>query len=368
MARKILTGLTITCATLLMAACSQTPYQPVAATVPPLETQDYAPKVANFVVLLDSSGSMQDEYGGRPKSEIAQDTVATFNAAVPDLPFTSGLTIFGKGERWCVGGSGEVFHMYGLAEYDKAKFADALGAIQCAANNTPIADALDATATQFEGEDGEEIEGPTAVYIVSDFVWNDPDSAAASFNALKTQLGDSACFHMIKVGDYSENDGLIASMNSRPGCDTASSASDLASGEAMGAFAMSTLMAPLQYERHQVSATALFDFDRYVVKPEGKAEIANLAAMIMGSKTKVHDINVIGHTDSKGSESYNQRLSERRAQAVTALLVAAGVDASIIDTSGMGEMQPVASNDTEEGRARNRRVEVHVGTSVLKSD
>ena len=77
---------------------------------------------------------------------------------------------------------------------------------------------------------------------------------------------------------------------------------------------------------------------------------------------------MIGHTDSKGSESYNQGLSERRAQAVTALLVAAGVDASIIDTSGMGETQPVASNDTEEGRARNRRVEVHVGTSILKSD
>ena len=69
-------------------------------------------------------------------------------------------------------------------------------------------------------------------------------------------------------------------------------------------------------------------------------------------------IEVDGHTDSKGNDSYNQKLSARRAEAVKAYLVGKGVNASQLTTKGYGEKQPVASNDTEEGRAQNRRVEL----------
>ena len=78
---------------------------------------------------------------------------------------------------------------------------------------------------------------------------------------------------------------------------------------------------------------------------------------------RVKDIDIIGHTDSIGSDAYNMRLSERRAMAVRNFLVSEGVNSSIIGVSGMGERQPVASNDTDEGRALNRRVEVLVGTA-----
>ncbi|MBQ9705267.1 MAG: OmpA family protein, partial [Paludibacteraceae bacterium] len=68
-------------------------------------------------------------------------------------------------------------------------------------------------------------------------------------------------------------------------------------------------------------------------------------------------IRIIGHTDAVGSEESNQRLSEGRAAAVRADLMARGVDASRIEAEGRGETEPVADNDTEEGRSRNRRVE-----------
>jgi OOP family OmpA-OmpF porin len=67
---------------------------------------------------------------------------------------------------------------------------------------------------------------------------------------------------------------------------------------------------------------------------------------------------VTGHTDSVGSDAFNQRLSERRAQAVVAYLESKGVGAGRLRASGAGESQPIADNGTEEGRAKNRRVEL----------
>ena len=98
-------------------------------------------------------------------------------------------------------------------------------------------------------------------------------------------------------------------------------------------------------------------------KPAGKAELTNLGDYIKGQGMSVGDIDIIGHTDSRGSEAYNQRLSMRRAAAVRDYIVSQGIKADIIDVGGMGESDPIASNDTEAGRAQNRRVEIHVGTS-----
>jgi len=75
-------------------------------------------------------------------------------------------------------------------------------------------------------------------------------------------------------------------------------------------------------------------------------------------------IDVLGHTDSTGSESYNQALSERRARSVADYLTAQGVQSVRVATRGYGEMQPIASNETESGRAQNRRVEIRITPAV----
>jgi OOP family OmpA-OmpF porin len=106
------------------------------------------------------------------------------------------------------------------------------------------------------------------------------------------------------------------------------------------------------------AADAFFDFDKSVVKPAGKAKLDDLIAKIKGINLEV--IIAVGHTDAIGSDAYNQKLSVRRAEAVKAYLVSKGIEKNRIYTEGKGEKQPVASNKTKEGRAKNRRVEIEV--------
>ena len=106
------------------------------------------------------------------------------------------------------------------------------------------------------------------------------------------------------------------------------------------------------------AADAFFDFDKSVVKPAGKEKLDDLISKIKGINLEV--IIAVGHTDSVGSDSYNQKLSVRRSEAVKAYLVSKGIEKNRVYTEGKGEKQPVASNKTAEGRAKNRRVEIEV--------
>ena len=113
------------------------------------------------------------------------------------------------------------------------------------------------------------------------------------------------------------------------------------------------------------AADAFFDFDKSVLKPEGKAKLDDLVGKVKGINLEV--IIAVGHTDSVGSDAYNQKLSVRRAEAVKAYLVSKGIEKNRVYTEGKGEKQPVADNRTAEGRAKNRRVEIEVvGTRANK--
>ena len=113
------------------------------------------------------------------------------------------------------------------------------------------------------------------------------------------------------------------------------------------------------------AADAFFDFDKSVLKPEGRAKLDDLVSKIQGINLEV--IIAVGHTDSVGSDAYNQKLSVRRAEAVKAYLISKGIERNRIYTEGKGEKQPVADNRTAEGRAKDRRVEVEVvGTRAAK--
>ena len=113
-----------------------------------------------------------------------------------------------------------------------------------------------------------------------------------------------------------------------------------------------------QTEKVSFAADAFFDFDKAVLKPEGKAKLDDLADKVKGLNLEV--IIAVGHTDSKGSDAYNQKLSVRRADAVKAYLTTKGFEASRVYTEGKGEAQPVADNKSDAGRAKNRRVEIEV--------
>ena len=111
-------------------------------------------------------------------------------------------------------------------------------------------------------------------------------------------------------------------------------------------------------EKVSFAAEALFDFDKAVVKPDGKAALDDMLTKLQGMNTEV--MVAVGHTDSVGTDAYNNKLSLRRADAVKAYLVSKGLDAARLYTEGKGETQPVADNGTAEGRAKNRRVVIEI--------
>ena len=129
---------------------------------------------------------------------------------------------------------------------------------------------------------------------------------------------------------------------------------------------------PPQVQKISLDSKALFDFDKAVLKPEGKAAIDNQVVGKLAQVQKLEVVLVTGHTDRLGSEAYNQKLSERRADAVRDYLVSKGVDKAKIETLGLGEKQPVVQCDQKNRQELiaclqpNRRVEVEAKGETTK--
>jgi len=114
---------------------------------------------------------------------------------------------------------------------------------------------------------------------------------------------------------------------------------------------------PPQKKHIELSADSYFDFNKATLKPAGKERIDSEIIPPMKEHPELRAL-VEGHTDSIGSEAYNLRLSERRANAVADYMESQGISSSRITTKGWGKSKPVADNRTKEGRAKNRRVEI----------
>ncbi len=107
----------------------------------------------------------------------------------------------------------------------------------------------------------------------------------------------------------------------------------------------------------------LFETGKYALRPAARERLARVSGILLAYPSL--NVAIEGHTDSVGSEEYNQTLSEQRAEAVRQYFVEAGVNAASVTARGFGKLQPVASNDTAEGRQRNRRVELIVSGDAI---
>ena len=111
-------------------------------------------------------------------------------------------------------------------------------------------------------------------------------------------------------------------------------------------------------------STFKFDFDSADLKPRNRELLSRVAGILLASKG--FSLSVFGYTDDIGTKEYNQKLSERRAEAVRDYIVQAGIDPSIIDAKGFGKNNPRVNGQTEQARSINRRVEIAVRDSEIK--
>ena len=121
-------------------------------------------------------------------------------------------------------------------------------------------------------------------------------------------------------------------------------------------FSVRAELTPIDAKQVFVLNNIFFDTDKFDLKPESKEELAIVVDLMKTNAGMV--IEISGHTDNQGAADYNLKLSESRAKSVVSYLVAAGVPAARLKFKGYGDSRPAAANDTEEGRAKNRRIEL----------
>ena len=177
-------------------------------------------------------------------------------------------------------------------------------------------------------------------------------SATAAMASDNWQNGDGALNWKNGDGTLCWRDNNWTPATAAKGCD--------------GALVPAAPAAPAGVSQSKITlqADTLYDFDKSTLKPEGKATLDKIAKDL--GKIKLEVIIAVGNTDSIGTDAYNMALGQRRAQSVKAYLVSKGVDGSRIYTESKGKSNPVASNATAEGRAKNRRTDIEVVGTAAK--
>jgi len=342
-------------------------------------------KTNSFFVINDSSSSMSRtyvnsaDYSGT-KLDVEKNLLNKFNKSIPVMPLTSGLRSFGFGPclSW-----GSTYLNQAVQNYTQAGFETAITSLQCSSGGTPLA-----TALSESGKDITSAPGNIALIVLSDGI--EEVSPLPTAEALKSQYGDKLCIYTVWVGNDQDVAGqaVLQDLANASGCGFSTTAEAITSAKGMSDFVKNVFLkagtpkvadcSTQDDDKDGVSNCAdkcpdtpkgaivdkdgcwafrglLFDFDKSDVKAKYGPLIQN-AVEVMKMNPGL-TIEIQGHTDSYGKDAYNQKLSERRANAVKAELIKQGVEGKRLTAVGFGESKPVDTNETDEGRAYNRRVE-----------
>ena len=369
-----------------------------------LQNGEYQKKVANFLILQDTSTSMGETLPGsaakNTKIQYSRALLNCLNNTLPDsFTANAGLRNFGFM-------TADVGLVYGMSEYTKDGMAGAVNSLVGTAGVTPLNKAI-----SFGSMDVKDLSGQTAVILVSDGVNTASPDPVAAAAAMKDMYGNDVCIYTVQIGDNTVGKETLEKIAEAGKCGFATNGSAIGTAAGMETFVTDVFLAkappkkiaepvapppaldsdgdgvpdnrdkcpntpkgikvdsdgcPIKIEE-KISITLLieFDFDKAVVKPVYHNPIEKLANFLKAYPDK--NVELEGHTDSIGPDDYNMKLSKRRAESVKKYLVEKfGTEASRIGTIGYGESAPVATNDTEEGRQKNRRVVAIVEATITK--
>jgi OOP family OmpA-OmpF porin len=340
---------------------------------------NYVRKVDNFFILVDRSGSMDEKYVGTKDTKIvlAKALLERMNAMIPELGYQGGLNTAAPA------GQLQALEAYTTAGYGAsiAKVPTLIGS-----NPTPLGVGLAALEPALKSAVGR-----NAIIIVSDGRENTGEGSVKVAAALAEKYG--VCFHTISFADtVNGNQPLLDAITALKPCGVGASAAQLADDAALQKFVKDVFydgataaVDPCSLDDDKdgvnncidkcpdtlpgltvdadgcpiadiVTLKINFDFDKSDIKPQYHQELADFASY-MRQQQSFTVVEIAGHTDSVGTDEYNQKLSERRAKAVRDYLVnVLGMDTNLFSAVGYGESKPIATNDTDEGRAQNRRI------------
>jgi OOP family OmpA-OmpF porin len=345
-------------ALLLALACAKPlpTLTPVAVSPLTLSGQEWRTADQVFVI-TDASGTMYSEETFPEAKALTRSFVAAMPAgdvrAKRPGTYHASLIGFGGDERMVAP----------LAPFDRAKLAstaqglDIMGNVDGMGGETPLDDVLGEVAVALDGR-----QGPAALVIFSDGRATYPDQTLIAGQSLVENYRDGVCIHAVHVGDHEGGRQILQQLVGLTGCGSLRRAADLKSASQFTQLARDVFTGEMPTKMAGPCEGVIrlrginFDFDRSEIRPD--AEV--ILDVAVDRLRECPDLRVVveGHTDSIGTDAYNQGLSERRADATRRYLVGHGISSGRLQTRGFGEAQPLTTNETDEGRAQNRRVEL----------
>jgi OmpA-OmpF porin, OOP family len=335
----------------------------------------YLSKVDNFLIIFDASSSMKELCKGNRKMDGAKAIVQRMNQMIPEMGQNAGLRSFGHSSS--VSGKPTEL-LYGIKSYNSKLLANSLKKLNEPGGLTPIASAFTAAVEDLKGLSGKR----TAVIIISD---GEADAASTikAAQSLKDEFGKSICFYPIQVGKSANSINIMKQIAEIGGCGFYSGAEKILAGSGMADFVQKVFLkdkpisdsdrdgltdnydkcpdtprdARVNAEGCWVLNDILFDTDNSKFHTSDYLVLDEVAYVL--SRNPDLKIKIYGFTDNVGSFKYNVKLSQIRTDAAKAYIVSKGITESRVSTQSFGPKYPVASNASEEGRAKNRRVEIH---------
>lgn len=324
------------------------------------------PKVDNFIVLQDQSGSMYMVYGGgqvvpnpvadggleldKTKMAMSKRILMGMNELIPELGYQGSIYLAAPFEQ-----------VLAPTVYQKAQFGDAIKTIpsnqEIYGRRTPLGMGIHNLDAVLAG-----LNGKTAIILISDGKENMCTNPVLEAKALVDKY--QVCFHVISVADDAKGKAVLQQISDLGDCCEADGVDLLKDPAALEEFVKCVFYEEVMEEEVIVLRGIHFDFDKSNIKMEWVPVLEEAVAILKDNPS----INIVieGYTDSIGTESYNQALSERRARSVYRFFLKHGIAASRMQAVGFGESNPIAPNtnpdgsDNPEGRALNRRVELKV--------
>lgn len=368
-----------------------------------VQSHGYVQKAENFLVILDASGSMLEKYEGEKKLHLAREGVSLFNRTIPDIELTGALRTFGQSYNPF---KEETVLIYGLTRYSEVGFQEALEPVW-GGSRSPLSSAIDAAS-----EDLSSASDRIALIIFSDAKEMD-NAPVASAKNMKSRYGERLCIYTVLVGDDPGGKTIMDDVADTGGCGFTVTAKSISTSSGMEGFVERVFfekgMRPVDSDgdgvyddddscpgtprgstvnevgcRVDSDGDGVYDDDDrcpdtlkgatvnsvgcWVLKglrfDTAKWDIKSVYNPLLDELVTILEKNpslrveIQGHTDSRGSVDSNQTLSENRAGAVMKYLLENGISKERLTAKGFGLSKPVATNDTTDGRAQNRRVEL----------